>query len=121
MVQFALRGARIRNLEVLDTNDTSLSPDTWKSCHEDPWRKQAGLHGFKQAVGLQRCAEWMLPLHYTWIVRLRTDARVARQAGEPVLGRHVPYLSTQSARTHPARVPGWVWLLLLLRWRLRGH
>lgn len=74
MVQFALRGARIRNLEVLDTNDTSLSPDTWKSCHEDPWRKQAGLHGFKQAVGLQRCADWMLPLHYTWIVRLRTDA-----------------------------------------------
>ena len=74
MVQFALRGARIRNLEVLDSNDTSLSPDTWKSCHEDPWRKQAGLHGFKQAVGLQRCAEWMLPLHCTWIVRLRTDA-----------------------------------------------
>ena len=70
MVQFVLHGARICNLEVLNWNRSSLAPGTWESCR----RNHGGLNGYKQAVGFQRCAEWMLPLRYTWIIRLRTDA-----------------------------------------------
>ena len=74
IVRRTLRGVRLRNLEIYPALNGSaqLAKMRYHSGAERSCSRR-DLHGYAQAVGWQRCAEWMLPLEYTWIIRLRTD------------------------------------------------